>query len=295
VSPPQITSGADFWTFTGLVQNYRNGYELRGIGVAWTLVIEVSFYLMLPLIARLLRSRRGTPRTIVTRQLLGIVGLAAVGVGVRVWAIWIKSPHATNDGAFRPWRAPDKWLLGYLDWFALGMLIAVAAAWAASGRDLPAVVRGWARHAAIAWVVGVGAYSAVAWLVTFPPPGLPYSASARLIVSTVVPLAAATMVLPIALEPTGGALRRALGSRAFVAVGAVSYGIYLWHLTAIRWTREWIDAGTIPSSAAVQTLLVLAIVAATATLSFLLVERPLMRWSARRARRRGLVVRPSTA
>jgi peptidoglycan/LPS O-acetylase OafA/YrhL len=212
-----------------------------------------------------------------------MVVLACVGLAVRVWAIWIKGPSVTHDGAFRPWLAPNAWLPGYLDWFAFGMLLAVASAWVATGGVLPRAVRWWARHAGTAWSMGFGAYAFVALTATFPPPGHPNPPMTQMIVTTVFPLAAALIVLPVALDPFGGGLRRVLRSRPLVMIGAISYGIYLWHLTAIQWTREWIANGSIPRSALLQAFLVVGITALAATFSFVVVERPLMRWSARLA------------
>jgi peptidoglycan/LPS O-acetylase OafA/YrhL len=290
-----VSNGVDGFTYFGLVQNYRSGYALRGIGVAWTLVIEVSFYLVLPWLARALRARAGsTRRAVVTRQLAGIAALAAMGVAVRVWAIWIKGPVGRPDGAFAPWRSPNGWLVGYLDWFALGMLLAVAAAWVATGGRVPAPVRWLAGHAGVAWTAGFGAYAVVALTAPFPAPGLPNPAVSQMLVTTVFPLAAALIVLPVALEPAGGGLRTVLRSAPFVAAGTVSYGIYLWHLIVIRWTQVWIEDGTIPHSAALQTVLVVAITGVIATLSYLAVERPLMRWSRQFSRRSEIAaVRPS--
>jgi peptidoglycan/LPS O-acetylase OafA/YrhL len=292
-----VRSRGDVLTFAGLVQNYRGGYLLRGLGVAWTLVIEVSFYLVLPALALLIAGRRvRSPRAAVTRQLVVLGGLALVGVATRVWALWIAPPGHFRAGAFEPWRAPHAWLPGYLDWFALGMALAVGAAWAAAGGRLPTPVRWLARHTGVAWILGVGAYTAVALHATFPAPGLASPKETQLLVTTVFPLAAAFVVLPVALDPGGGgALRRVLGSVPLVAVGAVSYGIYLWHLIVIVWTQDWIFNGVIPRSAAEQATLVLTITGTVATLSYLLVERPLMRWSARLSHRRRLVPVPSTA
>jgi peptidoglycan/LPS O-acetylase OafA/YrhL len=131
--------------------------------------------------------------------------------------------------------------------------------------------------------MGFGAYAFVALTATFPPPGHPNPPMTQMIVTTVFPLAAALIVLPVALDPFGGGLRRVLRSRPLVMIGAISYGIYLWHLTAIRWTREWIANGSIPRSALLQAFLVVGITALAATFSFVVVERPLMRWSARLA------------
>jgi peptidoglycan/LPS O-acetylase OafA/YrhL len=283
-----ITSRADVWTYGALLQNYRTGYLLRGIGVAWTLAIEVSFYLVLPLLAWLLRGPAGSARrALIVRQITGITALAAVGISVRIWTLWFKTPGGAQFGAFEPWRSPSAWLPGYLDWFALGMLLAAASAWAATGGGWPPVVRWLAHHAGVAWLVAAGAYVLVAFAATFPPPGLRYPPTTQMIVTTVFPLAAALMVLPIVLEPGGGGLRTILRSPPLVAIGTVSYGIYLWHLPAIRWTQSWIADGTIPRSAVIQGLLVVTITGAAATLSYVLVERPLMRWSARAGRRDG--------
>ena len=146
-------------------------------------------------------------------------------------------------------------------------------------------VRWVASHAGSAWVVGFGAYIAVALGATFPLPGSRTRSRLRCSSRPSFPLAAVLIVLPVALEPAGGGLRRVLRSAPFVAVGTISYGIYLWHLTVIRWTQDWIAQGEIPRSAVLQATLVLGITGAIATLSYLVVERPLMRWSARLTRR----------
>ena len=64
-----------------LVQNYWFGGQYAfGLGVAWTLVIEVSFYAALPLIALGLRGLQRMLRTrAVTAQVVGLLLLAAVG------------------------------------------------------------------------------------------------------------------------------------------------------------------------------------------------------------------------
>ena len=84
----QAKQGADFYvTLYSLTQTYRNSYGLAGISVAWTLSIEVSFYLALPFIAALIRLiGRGarTTKMKMEAQLIGVVILFVVSVGYRV-------------------------------------------------------------------------------------------------------------------------------------------------------------------------------------------------------------------
>jgi len=41
----------DWWVYYGLLQSYRPEWSLRGIGVAWSLSVEIAFYVLLPLVA----------------------------------------------------------------------------------------------------------------------------------------------------------------------------------------------------------------------------------------------------
>jgi len=76
-----------------------------------------------------------------------------------------------------------------------------------------------------------------------------------------------------------GLIRRFLRNRAVQFVGLVSYGVYLWHELLIRKLREW--AGAPPDAIGGNFgKLALAVFAGTlvlATLSYLLIERPLLR------------------
>ena len=77
---------ANFVTYYGLLQNYRGGYALFGLGIAWTLVVEVSFYVALPLINQVARSlvrSHATPERVFRVQIGVIVSLAAYAP--RVW------------------------------------------------------------------------------------------------------------------------------------------------------------------------------------------------------------------
>ena len=72
-----------------------------------------------------------------------------------------------------------------------------------------------------------------------------------------------------------------LGARPLVALGLVSYGIYLWHLPLILVVRE---LGLLPAAFAPRLAVVLPLAIGAATLSWMLVERPILKLVATRRR-----------
>jgi peptidoglycan/LPS O-acetylase OafA/YrhL len=65
-----------------------------------------------------------------------------------------------------------------------------------------------------------------------------------------------------------------LAARPLAAIGVISYGIYLWHLPLILVVRQ---LGLLPTTFAPRLTMVLALALAAGTLSWILVERPIMR------------------
>ncbi len=283
VGPDQVRNAGDAFVFFGLIQNYRTGSLLLGLGIAWTLVIEVSFYVVLPALAWILRGRKDRrPEAMLRRQLVGLGVMYLIGIATRVWAFWGRQPGVGRLGAWQPFLLPEKWLPGHLDWFAFGMFLAVVVSWWRTGAPARGPLRYLGEHPVISWSVAAFLYWGIQQ-VRFPTVvGTPPTPVAAMTLTTLIPLAAAFLVAPIALAPDGGGpIRRVLGSRPAVAVGTISYGIYLWHLIAIRQTVVWIADGVLPKSAAIQAALVIAMTAIAATVSYFLVEAPMMRWSAR--------------
>jgi peptidoglycan/LPS O-acetylase OafA/YrhL len=130
---------------------------LRGLGIAWTLVIEVSFYLALPFLAWAIRSvrPRGTLRDKLVVQLGGLAVLYLLAVAVRVWSLWFLDVPQYTRGDWFPLSQLAFWLIGYLDWFALGMALAVASTWAAKGGRLPRVLVALGNYPAVSWFLGL--------------------------------------------------------------------------------------------------------------------------------------------
>ena len=135
-----IHSFSAFVTYYGLLQTYRADFQAGGLGVAWTLVIELSFYAFLPFFAdrdpsRARDAARRRPSSGRTSPVLAV--LYGVAMGFRWWRLWFLHPPAAHFGQLFPIEQVGSWLISYLDWFALGMLLAVARpAWERGGHHI---------------------------------------------------------------------------------------------------------------------------------------------------------------
>jgi peptidoglycan/LPS O-acetylase OafA/YrhL len=212
-----------------LIQNYGPATLGIGIGPAWSLAVEVVFYLLLPLlvlgafsIARRVRSR--SQRTVV---LLGPpLLLLAVGITGKLVA-GVILPGAPDAGFEADWHSVvERSFLGQADLFAFGMVAAVLHTEVVDGRiTLPAHWRPAALVAAIA-IVAVCAK-------TFDHGQLSYKPQ-----NTAVALAAALLVAAVAFPSASRRtprLTRLLETRVFVIAGLISYSVFLWHEPVVRW------------------------------------------------------------
>jgi peptidoglycan/LPS O-acetylase OafA/YrhL len=88
----------------------------------------------------------------------------------------------------------------------------------------------------------------------------------------------ALIVGALAVAPRGAVL----GGTAFAALGTISYGFYLWHVPVYMVLRGY---GLLPLDPVLGTAAALLPSLALSALSWFVLERPVLRWSARRARR----------
>jgi peptidoglycan/LPS O-acetylase OafA/YrhL len=283
-------SVGDLLTHGALLQNYRVGYFQKGSPVAWTLVIEVSFYVAVPIIAWALRA---ASRSVVARrnrariQVAGIAALGLAALGARAWDFWLSDPSGLRTGQWYLGHV-DRWLLGTLDWFALGMALAVASVWMSDGGALPRVLRWLARRPGATWALAGGLYLATMQLELARQRGAGSDAYGRLFAEPLlVGIAAFLVLVPLVLaDGPPGRVHRFLGAGPMAALGVISYGIYLWHLTFIRLSASWVSDGWLPDDVVVRGSVVVALTLVAALLSYRLVERPVIRWSHRRSARR---------
>lgn len=243
----------------------------------WTLAVEVQFYLLLPLIFMLLW--RKTPAA-------AIAGMVTLGVASYAGHYWllgavtgvIEWPLDPGLIWIRPYGAVlNHSLLGHLPHFLLGMIagrIFLYLRPERGGKPPP-----WQAAELAFWSVGLAVFLLLATelgdavQVSRGRYGLP-----------LIPLLITVVIL---LTPFTRFARALLDSLPLRGLGALSYGIYIYHLPCLngldRFLREQqVDAAQHPLLFGTAALL---ITLAVASLSYLAVERPLLR-RAHRAERR---------
>jgi peptidoglycan/LPS O-acetylase OafA/YrhL len=234
-----------------------------GLTQMWSLSVEVSFYLALPVLALLAR------RIPVRARVPAIVGLAVASLA---WG-WI--PFGSSSGV-----NPLTWPPAFFSWFAAGMLLAE---WTYSGIGLP--------HRLARRRVPMAVAAALAYLVAASPlagpAGLVPSSATQFAVKTAMgAVVAFALVAPLVLDRPE-APHRLLATTGMVTLGRWSYGVFIWHLAAL--TMVFPVIGRFAFSGGMPVVLVLTLIfsVAIAAVSYALVESPcreaLRRWESRRA------------
>jgi peptidoglycan/LPS O-acetylase OafA/YrhL len=272
---PGVLSAHGFVTYYAFGQIYSSSTIAGGIGQAWTLCIEVTFYALLPVWAAVAhRALRGRSRDDqVRRELLVLAAVFAASLLYK--AALIAGQDAVVTG--RPLLLA---LPAYMDHFALGMGLAVLTCAWERGRPVPRLVQLVERAPSIAWAGAAVAYLAVAYGIgltgAFFEPETPAQFLAHHELYALVGLCA--LAPAIVGDPARGLLRRALAARPLLWLGLVSYGVYLWHQAVIAKLTDWglTDVGGIhpyllwPAAA-------LAGAALCAAASYYVLERPALR------------------
>lgn len=279
---PGVFTG-HFWIFYGFGQTYSDKYVLDGIAPAWTLCIEITFYLLLPLYAvgvsalvrRLSRARQ------VQAELLLLTAIALAALVYR----YILRTHGSLTPVLNA-------LPTHLDWFAPGMALAVlSACW--QDRPLPRPAELVARRPEISVAFAVAAYTLVSLtehgpqlIRAGPNPVLLYTGSQDIARHLLYAATAIGLLVPAVLG-SGGWIRRLLAWRLLAWLGLISYGIYLWHQTLLVWICQpgpelgcafhgLPGAHRAPLLALTGMGLIAAVVCAAA--SYYVVERPILRF-----------------
>ena len=224
--------------FAAFGQNYVGAAAGKLDPPMWSLVVEVSFYAVLPLAGWLLvrAARRGW-------MVVACGGLVTVGLG---WSA---------AGAALSW--PDtamSTLPTFLPVFACGM-----AAAALAHRRAPSRVAWWALL-----VVGAAMIAADAW---WHHQGT--GVTGHVVRDLPAAVGFTAVVAAVAARPPA-----ALACAPLRGLGTISYGLYLWHLPVLLWLRF---EGLLPSSGFVGPWAEVAAVSVlVAIASWVLVERPVI-------------------
>ena len=272
----------------GFLQIYWPAESFNGIPQAWSLATEMSFYLFLPLFSVVVafRSRPGRPQ--LRRELVGVAGLVAISYGFRIWALNI--PYTTvRNGKIVADCSPNclthplfsslfvTWLPAYLDLFAFGMLLAVASSWYALRDREPA----WAAHPLFPWLSWGGAaltFWAVSHLGIDRSPLYVVTPAVNLERQALYGVFSFLLLLPAVFGPQQqGLIRRLLSSWPMMAVGTVSYGVYLWHMNLAQLEMKWFHLKVQATPFWLVALPVLAMALAAAAGSYFVLEKPILR------------------
>jgi peptidoglycan/LPS O-acetylase OafA/YrhL len=269
---PGVFTWTGIPTYFGFLQVYREGTTVGGIGQAWSLCVEIAFYVGVALVAAAAARRPARSAAAFLRSELALVG----GI-VAVSVLWKLAPwYALQRFGSNPDPATMT-LPAYADQLALGMAAAVVSVWAAregSGR-LPRVP---------AWGGIVLAVAAFVCAGLLTDAGTTLTRGGHLLHHVLFGLVGLGL-LASAVLPDRGPLRRVLTHPVLRWGGFVSYGFYLWHLAVLRQLTEWGWVGRAGRVGYVVAALAGATVLAAA--SWYLVERPALRWTRPRAARLG--------
>lgn len=260
-----------------LVQNYDPDTFYTGIGPAWSLAVEVVFYLTLPLLvlaAGACASRASTRRgrrlaALVPAVILFLLGLS----GELVTAFLFSGPAPSWNG---DWHSVlDRSFWSQADLFTFGLVVAVLSVDYEDG--LLRLPSWWRRAASIGVVVALLLAGSARLAGNGHLSYYTYEMLAALacgILLTIIVLPAGTRARP------GASL---LESTLLVRIGIISYSLFLWHDPLVRWLRHHGLTMGGEGGFVVNLLLVVTISAALSVITYRYVELPPMRHKGRSA------------
>ncbi len=262
--PEQLLAAALF------VQNYVPHWLQTGIGAAWSLNVEVVFYLLLPLLVllgALLSDRASTSRGRWLGLLAPTVVLLAISLVGKILAEAV-DPVGPAQGFDGDWHSVvARSFLYHADLFAAGLGLAIVSV-AAERR--PELLRTRWQVAAILAIplLLLGALRV----------GVLYGELSALACALLVAL----VVLPSPPLKRPRLATRFFDSRVIAAVGVASYSIFLWHGPVIDFLREQGLTASGRSGFPMNLALVMAMTGVLSLVTYRCVERPALRLKTRR-------------
>jgi peptidoglycan/LPS O-acetylase OafA/YrhL len=256
-----------------LVQQYHPGTISIGIGPAWSLAVELVFYLALPLLALatvLLARRARDRRDRVLILLAPPVLLLLIGLSGKAAAAYLL-PGRPLAGYGANWHSViERSFWAQADLFSFGMVVAILHVEVSDRRlRLPP---NWRR---VAVGLAVLVFVPCAWTMHRGELSyLPQNTGEALAIALVF----AAIILPDPARKRPLRAVRVLEARVLVAVGLASYSLFLWHYPIIRWLRDHgVTLGGGWGALLANVAIVAAVAGALSALTYRLVELPALR------------------
>ena len=270
--------------------HWRTFFPVQGDGPLWSIPFETTCYVLLPIgFLLLFHLKRGSRSALFSRLFwVGIIAVSLVGH-------WLIVTYLPTDSVGRGWEygfqgGAKQWMprynpIGFFAIFAIGILAAGIQTMIPARRsliyDLVGVLAIVMSASQLPLSLG-GEGEGYGWL------DIPYR----------FPLFPLGVAVALCALPQSSLLGRLLDNRVSRYVATVSFGVYIWQdivLTLMQQLFPWtfgVGSDNVLGGWIASSLVATAIIFIIGTLSYVLLERPVMRWA--RAREH-LAKRPATA
>lgn len=241
----------------------------NGLTHMWSLAVEVSFYLVLPL---LMLAAVGRQKLLDPRRVTAVVVLLAA---VSAW--WILAGVPRVGAATH--AQPGQWLPAYLGWFGIGIFLALVELLARRDRWTPVTSRviALAHQPGACWAIVAGLLLVAATPIAGPSMLAAPTVGQVLTKNLLYAVVGALVVLTGVFAEADGRYRRLMSHPAGRHLGNVSFGFFCLHLPVLHlvmWVTGWqLFEGRF---VAIWTIGLLVSLAA-AELAYRLVETPALR------------------
>ena len=257
------------WVVTLLLANtFVDPHLPAGLSQMWSLGVEASFYLVLPLIVL---AATGVRRLRVWRVLLVLAAMSAVTVWWHLEAVARIAPEAVGS--------PQQWLPGYLTWFAVGIAIATVHVEATRGRVGRAgrAMLQLGRQPGACWALAGALMLVAATPVAGPVLLAPVAAAESLTKNLLYAAVGGLLVLSGVFAEPGGRFARWFGAPLARHLGRTSYSVFCLHLLLIDLIMAKTDWQLFGGHGVQLWLLTVLTSLLAAEVTYRLVERPALR------------------
>ena len=253
-----------------IVHSFTEHNVFTGIRQAWTLAIETSFYVVVPAFAYVFvrqTKRRNGPVVLSTL----LKALSFLFLGAYAFRLFI---HQID---FWFLDTAHIWLPSHMDTLALGMGLAVLVEAPASAKTLLKVKNFIANHtgsfvvcSVFVWLISANINMAIGLNRT--------EFHIDLLGHFLYGIASVLLVAPFCVD-SQALLVKAVSFRLFTWLGTISYGIYLWHMAFLggNFAEKYMPYTENDGQVLLRFLVVLPASIAIASLSYYVLERPIMR------------------